>query len=75
MKRKQISIKDRLDMESIPKQATPIIDKKEILKHPITKMVITGVAIYGFLYISKHFVNAFAGLAKAIRNAQHNLRR
>lgn len=30
MKRKQISIKDRLDMESIPKQTTPIIDKKEI---------------------------------------------
>jgi hypothetical protein len=47
-------------MESIPKQATPIIDKKEVLKHPITKVIVTGVVIYGFIYVSKHFVNAFA---------------
>lgn len=75
MKRKQISIKDRLDMESISKQATPLIDKKEVLTHPITKVIITGVAIYGFIYVSKHFVNAFAGLVKAVRNAQHNLKK
>lgn len=75
MRKKQTSIKEKLDMEFIPKQATPIIDKKEVLKHPITKIVITGVAIYGFIYVSKHFVNAFAGLVKAVRNAQDNLRR
>lgn len=62
-------------MESISKQATPLIDKKEVLTHPITKVIITGVAIYGFIYVSKHFVNAFAGLVKAVRNAQHNLKK
>ena len=65
MRRKPTSIKDRLDMESISEQAKPIIDKKEVLKHPITKVVITGAAVYGFLYVSKHFVNAFTGLVKA----------
>ncbi|EDP97314.1 hypothetical protein U8527_03150 [Kordia algicida OT-1] len=75
MRRKQKSIREKLNLDSIKTDTKPIVDKKEILKHPITKVIIVGVSIYGFLYVSKHFVNAYAGLVKAVRNAQHNLKR
>ncbi|WP_430410004.1 hypothetical protein [Kordia sp.] len=75
MRIEQKTIKERLDMELTPKEAKPMIDKKEILKHPITIVIIVGVSIYGFLHVSKHFVRAYAGLVKAVHNARHDLRR
>ncbi len=75
MRRKQKSIKEKLDLDAIKAQTKTIIDKKEILKHPIAKVIIVGVSIYGFLDVSKHFVRVYAGLVKAVRNAQHDLRR
>lgn len=72
MRRKQKTMKEKLD--AINAEVKPVIDKKEILKHPIAKVIIIGISIYGFLYVSKHFVNAYAGLVKAIRNARQDLR-
>ena len=65
---KRKSILDKLDLDSIPKSTKPLVDTKKVLKHPVTKVVIFGVAIYGILRISKYFVNAYAELIKASKN-------
>ena len=65
---KRKSILDKLDLDSIPKSAKPLIDTKKVLKHPVTKVIICGVAIYGILKVSKHFVNAYAEFIRASKN-------
>ncbi|WP_046759147.1 hypothetical protein, partial [Kordia jejudonensis] len=62
---KRKSILDGLDLDSITKSTNPLIDKKKVLKHPITKLVICGIAIYGILKVSKYFINAYAELIRA----------
>lgn len=73
MRKQQKSILDKLDLDSIKTEVKPIINTKEILKHPVTKIIIAGVAVYGFLYISKHFVNAYGELVKAVRSTRKSL--
>ncbi|WP_420573658.1 hypothetical protein [Kordia sp.] len=68
---KRKSILDGLDLDSIPKSTKPLIDKKKILKHPVTKLVICGIAIYGILKISKYFVNGYAELIRATKNLRN----
>ena len=70
--KKEKSILNDLDLDAIKAEAKASINTKEILKHPITKVIIVTVSIYGLLYVSKHFVNAYAGLARAVRNAKYN---
>ncbi|QHI37104.1 hypothetical protein IMCC3317_24820 [Kordia antarctica] len=65
---KRKSILDGLDLNSIPKSTKPLIDKKKVLKHPVTKLVICGIAIYGILKVSKYFVNGYAELIRATKN-------
>ncbi|KAB8153723.1 hypothetical protein EZY14_010390 [Kordia sp. TARA_039_SRF] len=59
---------DKLDLDSIPRLTKPLIDTKNILKHPVTKVVTCGVVIYGILKVSKYFVNAYAELIRASKN-------
>lgn len=68
---KRKSILDDLDLDSIPKSTKPLIDKKKVLKHPITKLVICGIAIYGILKVSKYFVNGYAELIRATKNLRN----
>ena len=56
------SILDKLDLDSISKSTKPLFDTKKVLKHPVTKVVICGMVIYGILKVSKYFVNAYAEL-------------
>ncbi|EDP97370.1 hypothetical protein U8527_03425 [Kordia algicida OT-1] len=65
---KRKSILDKLDLDSIPKSTKPLVDTKKVLKHPVTKVIICGVAIYGILKVSKYFVNAYAELIRASKN-------
>ena len=44
------------------------IDDMEIIKHPITKVLIGGLVIYGLLISSTYFVNGYANFIKATRN-------
>ncbi|WP_430408597.1 hypothetical protein [Kordia sp.] len=68
---KRKSILDGLDLNSIPKSTKPLIDTKKVLKHPVTKLVICGVAIYGVLKVSKYFVNGYAELIRATKNLRN----
>lgn len=61
-------ITDQLDIESIRESTKPTLEMKKVLKHPITKVVIGGVVIYGLLFVSKYFINGYAELVKASRN-------
>ena len=72
MRKKEKSITEKIDLDSIQAEIKPIVNSKEILNHPATKIVITGIAVYGILHLSKHFINAYAGLRKAIRNAKES---
>ena len=65
---KRKSILDKLDLDSIPKSTKPLVDTKKVLKHPVTKVIICGVVIYGILKVSKYFVNAYAELIRASKN-------
>ncbi|EDP94435.1 hypothetical protein U8527_11170 [Kordia algicida OT-1] len=64
---KRKSILDKLDLDSIPKSTKPLIDSKKILTHPVTKVVICGMAVYGVLKVSKYFVNGYAELIRATK--------
>ena len=74
MKRKENSIECKLDLDSIKSEIKPIINTKEILKHPTTKIIISGIVVYGFLRVSKYYVSAYSGLVKAVRDAKSNLK-
>lgn len=65
---KRKSILDGVDLDSLPKSTKPIIDKKKVLKHPLTILFICGVSIYGILKVSKYFVNGYAELIRAAKN-------
>jgi len=44
------------------------IDAMKIFKHPITKVLIGGLVIYGLLISSTYFVNGYANFIKATKN-------
>jgi len=68
---KRKSILDGVDLDSLTKSTKPLIDKKKVLKHPVTKLVICGIAIYGILKVSKYFVNGYAELIRATKNLRN----
>ena len=39
-----------------------------MIKHPITKIVIGGLVVYGLLISSTYFINGYADFIKATRN-------
>ncbi|AXG69580.1 hypothetical protein KORDIASMS9_01803 [Kordia sp. SMS9] len=73
MRKTEKSIKDALDVASIKSEVKPIINTKEIFKHPATKIIITGIVVYGFLRVSKYYISAFSGLVKAVKDAKSSL--
>ena len=40
----------------------------KMIKHPITKIVIGGLVVYGLLISSTYFINGYASFIKATRN-------
>lgn len=47
------------------------IDTINVIKHPITKVLIGGIVIYGILISSTYFVNGYANFIKATRNLKN----
>ena len=74
MRKEKKSILDSIDLDSIKTERKSILDTKKIVKHPVAKIVIAGVIIYGVLYVSKHFVNAYGELVKAVRTTRNKLK-
>lgn len=47
------------------------INAMDVIKHPITKVLIGGIVIYGLLISSTYFVNGYANFIKATRNLKN----
>lgn len=47
------------------------INAMGVIKHPITKILIGGIVIYGLLISSTYFVNGYANFIKATRNLKN----
>ena len=66
-KAKELSITERLKTNKI-NYSDHSIDPKDIIKHPITKIAIGGLIVYGLLISSTYFINGYAELIKATKN-------
>ncbi|MFK7806977.1 MAG: hypothetical protein AB8F74_04160 [Saprospiraceae bacterium] len=66
-KTKDLSITERLKTK-ITDYPDYRIDPKEIIKHPITKIAIGTLIVYGVLISSTYFINGYADFVKATKN-------
>ncbi len=57
----QSSRKERKPLKTLGKTNT------NLLKHPLAKVVVFGVIVYGALHISKYFIRATTGMIDACK--------